>query len=73
MGADEQGPEGSLTMGGQVLQQQVFESASGRIDMNVSTNATGVYVVQVTDGSLINALSPIRQILRSSKNCGLAA
>lgn len=40
-----------VTIGGQVLQQQQFESALGRIDMNVSTNVTGIYVVQVTDGS----------------------
>lgn len=40
-----------ITIGGQVLQQQSFEGNTGRIDMNVTTNTTGVYVVQVTDGS----------------------
>jgi hypothetical protein len=40
-----------ITIGGQVLQQQSFESTAGRIDLNVSTATTGVYIVQVTDGS----------------------
>lgn len=40
-----------ITMGGQVLQQQSFEATAGRIDLNLSTSATGVYIVQVTDGS----------------------
>ena len=40
-----------IAIGGQVLQQQSVESTTGRIDLNVSTSATGVYVVQVTDGS----------------------
>jgi hypothetical protein len=40
-----------ITMGGQVLQQETVEAASGRIDLSVSTASTGIYVVQVTDGS----------------------
>lgn len=40
-----------ITLGGQVLQQQAFESAAGRIDLSVAAATTGVYVVQVTDGS----------------------
>jgi len=40
-----------ITIGGQVLQQQSFESTTGRIDLNLSTSITGIYVVQVTDGS----------------------
>jgi hypothetical protein len=40
-----------ITIGGQVLQQQSFESTEGRIDLNVCTATTGVYIVQVTDGS----------------------
>ena len=40
-----------ISMGGQVMQQQAFESTSGRIDMTVSAATTGVYVIQVTDGS----------------------
>lgn len=43
-----------ITMGGQVLQQQSFEAASGRIDLNVNNAITGVYVVQVTDGSQLS-------------------
>lgn len=40
-----------ITIGGQVLQQQSFESTAGRIDLTISTFTTGIYVVQVTDGS----------------------
>ena len=40
-----------ITIGGQVLQQQSFASTMGRIDLNVATSTTGVYVVQVTDGA----------------------
>lgn len=40
-----------ITIGGQVLQQQSFESTAGRIDLNVATATTGIYIVQVTDGS----------------------
>lgn len=40
-----------ITLGGQVLQQQSFESTAGRIDLNLTTSTTGIYVVQVTDGS----------------------
>lgn len=40
-----------ITLGGQVLQQQSFESASSRIDLTLSTSANGMYLVQVTDGS----------------------
>ncbi|HET6256314.1 MAG TPA: G8 domain-containing protein [Puia sp.] len=40
-----------ITISGQVLQQQSFETASARIDLTVSTSTVGVYVVQVTDGS----------------------
>ncbi|HLZ87528.1 MAG TPA: G8 domain-containing protein [Puia sp.] len=40
-----------ITPGGQVLQQQSFESASSRIDLSLSTSANGIYLVQVTDGS----------------------
>jgi hypothetical protein len=40
-----------ITLGGQVLQQQSFESVAGRFDLSVSTPTTGVFVVQVTDGS----------------------
>lgn len=40
-----------ITIGGQVLQQQSFGSTPGRIDLTVATSTTGVYVVQVTDGS----------------------
>ena len=39
-----------ITIGGQVLQQREFEATSGRIDLSVSA-PTGIYVVQVTDGS----------------------
>jgi hypothetical protein len=39
-----------ITISGQVLQQQSFESVAGRIDLNIATNTTDVYVVQVTDG-----------------------
>jgi hypothetical protein len=39
-----------ITMGGQVLQQQSFESASSRIDLSLSTATNGIYLVQVTDG-----------------------
>ena len=40
-----------VSIGGQVLQQQTFDSTAGRIDLTVSTATTGIYVVQVTDGS----------------------
>ncbi|HLI94180.1 MAG TPA: T9SS type A sorting domain-containing protein, partial [Puia sp.] len=40
-----------IAISGQVLQQQSFEGNSGRIDMHVDASATGVYVVQVTDGN----------------------
>lgn len=40
-----------ISIGGQVLQQQSYESGAGRIDLTVPACATGVYVVQVTDGS----------------------
>lgn len=40
-----------ISMGGQVLEQRSFESISGRMDLQVPTAVTGVYVVQVTDGS----------------------
>lgn len=40
-----------ITIGGQVLQQQSFESVAGRFDLTVSTPTTGIFVVQVTDGS----------------------
>jgi G8 domain-containing protein len=40
-----------IGIGGQVLQQESFESTSGRIDLTVPASTTGVYVVQVTDGS----------------------
>ena len=40
-----------ITLGGQVLQQQSFESAAGRIDLSVAAATAGVYVVQVTDGN----------------------
>jgi hypothetical protein len=39
-----------ITLGGQVLQQQTFESASSRIDLSLSTATNGIYLVQVTDG-----------------------
>lgn len=40
-----------ITLGGQVLQQQSFESTSSRIDLTLSTSANGMFLVQVTDGS----------------------
>lgn len=40
-----------ISIGGQVLQQQSFESTAGRIDLTISAATTGVYVVQITDGS----------------------
>lgn len=40
-----------ITLGGQVLQQQSFETASSRIDLTLSTSVNGMYLVQVTDGS----------------------
>ncbi|HXB09545.1 MAG TPA: G8 domain-containing protein [Puia sp.] len=40
-----------ITLGGQVLQQQTFESASSRIDLSLSTATNGIYLVQVTDGA----------------------
>jgi hypothetical protein len=40
-----------ITLGGQVLQQQTFESASSRIDLSLTTANNGIYLVQVTDGS----------------------
>ena len=40
-----------ITIGGQVLQQQSFESAAGRVDLTAPASTTGVYVVQVTDGN----------------------
>ena len=40
-----------ITLGGQVLQQQTFESAASRIDLSLSTATNGIYLVQVTDGS----------------------
>jgi len=40
-----------ITLGGQVLQQESFESAAGRIDLNVAAATAGVYVVQLTDGN----------------------
>jgi hypothetical protein len=40
-----------ISIGGQVLQQQSLASTAGRIDLTVPTATTGVYVVQVTDGS----------------------
>lgn len=40
-----------ITLGGQVLQQQTFESASSRIDLSLSTATNGICLVQVTDGS----------------------
>lgn len=40
-----------ITLGGQVLQQQSFESAASRIDLSLSTATNGIYLVQVTDGS----------------------
>jgi hypothetical protein len=39
-----------MTINGQVVQQQAFGSAAGRIDLTVSGSTTGVYIVQVTDG-----------------------
>jgi len=39
-----------ITLGGQVLQQQTFESASSRIDLSLTTANNGIYLVQVTDG-----------------------
>ena len=40
-----------ITLGGQVLQQQTFDSASSRIDLSLNTANNGIYLVQVTDGS----------------------
>jgi hypothetical protein len=40
-----------VSLAGQVLQQQSFESASGRIEMEASSARPGIYIVQVTDGS----------------------
>jgi hypothetical protein len=40
-----------ITLGGQVLQQQSFESATRRIDLALSNATNGIYLVQVTDGS----------------------
>lgn len=48
-----------ITMGGQVLQQQFFESASSRIDLSVSTAANGIYLVQVTDGNLWSVVKKV--------------
>ena len=48
-----------ITLGGQVLQQQTFESASSRIDVSLSTATTGIYLVQVTDGSLWSVVKKV--------------
>ena len=40
-----------VSIGGQVLQQQNYEGAAGRIDVTVAGAPTGIYLVQVTDGS----------------------
>jgi len=49
-----------ITLGGQVLQQQSFETASSRIDLTLSTSANGMYLVQVTDG---NQWSVIKKVM----------
>lgn len=49
-----------ISVSGQVLQQQSIESASSRIDLNVSAATTGIYVVQVTDG---NQLSIAKEVM----------
>jgi hypothetical protein len=48
-----------ITLGGQVLQQQSIESASSRIDLTLSTNASGMYLVQVTDGSQMSIVKKV--------------
>lgn len=40
-----------ISITGNVLRQQAFESVSGRIDLTISTAATSTYVVQITDGN----------------------
>jgi hypothetical protein len=48
-----------ITLGGQVLQQQSFESASNRIDLSLSTSINGIYLVQVTDGGQFSVLKKV--------------
>ncbi|GGB11430.1 G8 domain-containing protein [Puia dinghuensis] len=49
-----------ISLGGQVMQQQSFESASSRIDLSLSTSPNGIYLVQVTDG---NQFSMVKKVM----------